>query len=94
MDELWSDASDLEIEACRLAWEKRGGSGDPSPQEAATLLAEVRERQRVIERSAFEMVLRQTREGRRYPRRHQRLALLVMLPILIVIIALSVWLAR
>ena len=88
----WADANELELAACQLVWQNQGGMGEPPTEEAKAILAQVRERQMLVEKSAYEMMLRKTREGRWYPRRHMRLALFVFLPIMLVMILASVWL--
>ncbi len=68
-----------EQEAIRLVWQKEGHGDSPIPkEEAARILAEIRQRVAIIESEAVKMGYQAVREGRHSPRRHQRFALVVL----------------
>jgi hypothetical protein len=88
------DTAAAEAEAVRILYRRELGL----PEEAAVtvpsedfyrLLSVVRARREAIEASALEMLHRATKEGRRYPRRHQRLALLILCALLLIAFAVA-----
>jgi t-SNARE complex subunit (syntaxin) len=49
------------------------------------------ERQSAVEQEALKMLNIALKEGRRTPRRHQRFALAIVLPIFVVVLLLLIW---
>jgi hypothetical protein len=75
-----SDTAPEEVEAIRLLWEKQGGHGPVPAGEEQRLLLQIRERVALIESHVVQDMLGgRLREGRRYPRRHQQSALIVLI---------------
>jgi hypothetical protein len=75
-----ADIAPEEAEAIRLLWEKQGGHGAVPQSEEQRLLLQIRERVALIESHVVQDMLGgRLREGRRYPRRHQQAALVVLI---------------
>jgi hypothetical protein len=86
-----------ELEAVRIMWRERGELEGEIPEEAAiALLGEVRARRELIERHVVEGLIRRIKEGRRYPRRHMRFVVIVVMGLVagISILILAVELLR
>lgn len=75
--------STAEEEAIEIVWRNRGEGSQLIPaDEAIKILIEIRERVSKIERKALRAMLRSMNEGRRTPRRHQMIALIIVAGIL------------
>ncbi len=83
-------ATPEEEQAIRLRWtevEKREGT--PDLENAQRLLGEIRERVAAIEREAVAMATQEMSEGRRTPRRKQRVALVVLALMVVIIVVIT-----
>lgn len=83
------EMSEVEVEAMALVWANEGGVGEPSEEDQARMLAQIRERAtRIEEFVREEMLMPKMSEGRRNPRRHER-AVFFMLVALFVVAGLA-----
>ena len=74
--------------AIMIVWRGRGHPDEEQVPEADALqiLDEIRQRENAIEQRALRALNKATKENRRYPRRHQQFALLIVLPLALLLI--------
>ncbi len=85
------DMSPEEAIAMQLVWEKEGHAGLDIPHiDQKRILAEIRDRVTSIETQTLRKGLARFSEGRKVPRRHQRVALLIITVLIGILWALSI----
>ena len=79
-----------------IIWRRRGfADEDVIPEsEALEILHDVRRRKESIEQHVLHALVTATSESRRSPRRHQALAILILLPLVFLLIMLAIWLGQ
>lgn len=70
--------------AIEIMWRNEGGKDEPPEADRERLLAKVREREEAIERHVVQdMLVPGMSEGRRVPRRHQAVAMMIIVGLLL-----------